>query len=189
MDRGKINFDQEETYWVEGGMIFPTPTEKAPHSSGRFFSKKLITYSDPGLRNFCKNHGSALIPTRNDELHSLLTPAWCRAFALENLRFSKAPGFLRLIRAEFSAHRFRKSLNHQKGFLTDRILNELFILHYFRLHCMKNRWAPTEENLKIFQQKTLAKPITSSPAAVHFLALKQLYSSSWCQNHDKSGFY
>jgi len=172
-DKRNPNFEKDTAYIVEGGMILFAPTPSAPHSFGKFFSKRLRALSSPHL------NGAALVSSLSDDkIETLLSPEWCRAFALENQRFAPHLGLSTLIRTEYAAHRFRKELGLEKCFLTDRILNELFILHYFRLHCMVNQKPPTTEELEYFENKIRTPPFCRSFAAIHRSLSDRLYSKA-----------
>jgi len=202
---GDINSEEVNDLIIEGGLIFPSPTPSSHYSLGKFYSTKLKAESDSELRKILHESQKAGFQTGSGwavrvqlaggtapeistidsrELDALLSPTWCRAFALQRMKFSRARGINTLFRTEWSAYRFRRSLVSENLFLTDRILNEFFFLHYFRIHCMRFGISPTDDALKVYQDEIQIKNLTKNPGAIHFEAMKKLYGKRNRQSPD-----
>ena len=125
----------------------------------------------PHLIRFEASGAASLTPLEPAVLPNLLTPAWCRGFALDFFRFSPAPGFFLLLRIEISAYRFRERIERGARAPTDRILNELFILHYFRLYCLLQKRRADPEGLEDF----LGRSSGMATVRKHLAARKTLF--------------
>gem|GEM_PF-6794581 len=152
------------------GFLFPAPEEDPAAHRGAFYSRDFPQKGDgplaPLLRRipaFLKEHGATpriirfdpqgtpvLLPLDADELRGLLSPAWCRDFALDSFRFARAPSLWLLLRIEFSARAFQRRIKRAAPAPTDRILNELFLLHHYRVHCLAKGHTPDRAGFERF---------------------------------------